>query len=100
MKNNKTTTVQRQCGPSYLPEAVNSLLFGWFFNTSCVQHDENYDKGSTESDRYNFDKIFLKSMVEDVKELPVHQKIVALPLAVIYFTGVRLLGWINFSYKD
>ena len=86
-----------KCGPSYFPQVVNNLLFGWFFSTSCERHDTNYKLGGSEEDRLRYDIEFTKAMLEDA--LSSKYTTLALMLIPLYYLAVRSLGWITFNYE-
>ena len=87
------------CGPTWMPEKLNKILFGWFFHASCDEHDKNYTAGGSEYDRLLADIFFLADMITDVLRLPWLQKLPASILMVLYFLAVRFLGFMSFSYK-
>lgn len=91
--------MRTSCGPSWLPERVNSALFGWFFNASCQQHDKNYERGGNEIDRWLSDFEFLAAMYYDVKDQQDVKKPIAAVLMVAYYLAVMLLGWLSFNYN-
>jgi len=88
------------CGPDFLPAWLRKILFGWFFNASCIKHDNDYRKGGSESDRIRYDLKFFASMLKDTvrtKNLTFFPKLV---VAVIFFIVVFAFGRFTFNYKS
>lgn len=87
------------CGPSWLPTPARKWLFGWFFEASCVKHDDGYRQGGSELRRWECDYKFFRAMVKD-STTPV-DKLTPLKLgvAVGFYAAVALGGWTRFNYK-
>lgn len=92
-------TMVNGCGPNWLPKKIKDLFFNWFFEASCNKHDRNYSKGKTELDRWKYDFIFLNCMLQDAKQQPKRQRLLAYSLAFIFYLTVVLFGWIQFKYS-
>lgn len=86
------------CGPAWAPQAVKNILFGWFFEASCIRHDKAYEKGGNELRRLKVDFGFFKAMMRD----SLKTKSVVMPLkittAVFFFLAVRIGGPLSFNY--
>ena len=86
------------CGPKWLPDWINKLLFGWFFEASCNKHDEGYAEGGGEARRRQCDKKFLEAMHKDALRHRGPKRLVMLVLSRLYYLGVRSFGWLSFKY--
>lgn len=86
------------CGPSWLPEKVANVLFGWFFEASCRHHDFNYSRGGNEKDRKKADKDFYNAMMRDSSRVKSPLKYLAKAEAVVFYGLVRTFGWAAFDY--
>jgi hypothetical protein len=87
------------CGPNWMPLKLRILLFGWFFEASCVIHDVGYKEGGDEIRRLVCDWKFLLAMLRDTLKGGKTSVIPKLVAAFVYFIGVRVGGWASFEYK-
>jgi len=93
------------CGPQWMEKylllrLLRRFLFDWFFKASCKKHDEGYTKGGNEVRRFECDWKFMLAMWWDCKTVKWWFKPCAYPMAIIYFSLVRLLGWLIFNYSE
>ena len=87
------------CGPHWMPQPVNNLLFGWFFEASCIKHDDGYRKGGSEFRRWYCDYKFLRAMLRDTKRTKDWTSIPKLGVAVGFYVAVAAGGWSSFNYR-
>lgn len=86
------------CGPYWMPRWLTGLFFGWFFESSCNKHDEGYTQGGDEIRRFECDWKFLQAMRRDIKRIKWYWRLLARPVAYLFFGLVRMFGWLYFSY--
>ena len=86
------------CGPSWMPRKLAWLFFGWFFEASCDRHDVGYNQGGDEVRRFECDWKFLHAMFRDAARVAWYWRLIAYPVAVLFFLLVRVLGWARFNY--
>lgn len=74
-----------------------------FFEEECNTHDRAYDLGGDYVDRYISDVILFRDMRKSVYNhfyrRKLFSKIWFLFLCVMYYIGVRLVGFTNFNYE-
>lgn len=88
------------CGPNWLPKKVKDLLFNWFYESPCDDHDKAYRKGGNELDRWRADFVFLRSMLLNLFNIhPIAFPIAAVQ-ALVFYLLVMLFGWTRFTYTD
>ena len=88
------------CGPGWIPAAVTSLLFDWFFEADCDKHDEGYEEGGDEARRKVCDDKFFAAMKRDTLRHRGAARLVRWVQAGSYYGVVRLFGWALFNYTD
>ena len=86
------------CGPRWVPSAVRKALFGWFFEASCLRHDQGYKRGGSEVDRLYMDTKFLMAMLRDTVEGKKYLMPLKMIVAIGFFIAVRVGGWLTFEY--
>ena len=86
------------CGPSWMPRKIAWLFFGWWYEASCDKHDVGYNKGGDEVRRFECDWKLLLAMLSDATRLKWYARLLAYPVAILFFVLVRLFGWIYFNY--
>lgn len=87
------------CGPNWLPAPVRRYLFGWFFEASCLKHDEGYREGGSEFRRWACDYKFFRAMLRDTGRTSGPSKILKLGVAITFYIIVVTTGWTSFNYK-
>ena len=90
----------KECGPDWFPLWLKGKVLNCFFKEMCIEHDELYDLGGDETDRYNADWSFWASMKEETAKFGIMKRVLRLITAVSFITWVRLFGWISFNYKE
>lgn len=87
------------CGPAWIPRWLTSLLFNWFFEASCIKHDEGYKKGGDEIRRFECDWKFLQAMRRDTKKVRWWLRPIVYVEMLAFFGLVRIGGWLHFNYE-
>jgi hypothetical protein len=87
------------CGPNWMPASMRRKLFGWFFEASCIKHDDGYREGGDSKRRKECDKKFLAAMLRDTKRSSVVAKVPKTIVAYGFYAAVRLGGIFSFNYK-
>jgi hypothetical protein len=87
------------CGPAWFPEWLRWLCFGWFFEASCIKHDNGYKQGGDEVRRFECDWKFWLAMRRDIRRAMVMLRPLLFVVAVVYYLFVRLFGWYFFNHK-
>lgn len=87
------------CGPGWLPTPVRKYLFGWFFEASCIKHDDGYREGGSEFRRWVCDYKFLRAMLRDIAKTDDWTAVPKLGVAVGFYTAVAVGGWTLFNYR-
>lgn len=83
-----------------MPEKIRRALFGWFFEASCIKHDNGYTQGGNELRRLVCDWKFFMAMLRDTAKTKNLTIVPKAGIAVSFFIAVRLGGWYkSFSYK-
>lgn len=71
-----------------------------FFEASCNKHDEGYDKGGTEANRFECDGKFFIMMIKDTFKINKPLKRLYFQLwSFLYFVAVRIGGKKYFNYN-
>lgn len=88
-------------GPWWAPACVRralTWLSSWFFSeASWEHHDIGYARGRPS--RAKCDRRFLAAMLRDASRAgPVWRMVAACTLAWIFWTAVRLGGWISYNW--
>ena len=86
------------CGPAWMPRWLRQKLFGWFFEASCIKHDDGYREGGSELRRLECDWKFLKAMLRDTVRGNRAQMPIKAVVAVSFFIAVRIGGPFSFRY--
>lgn len=81
-----------------MPSKIRKLLFGWFFEASCLRHDEGYRRGGSEVTRALYDKRFLNAMLKDSYRTTGWVIVPKLITAYLFYGAVRALGFLSFNY--
>lgn len=87
------------CGPGWLPTPARKWLFGWFFEASCIKHDEGYREGGSEFRRWVCDYKFLRAMLRDTKRTENLTVVPKFGVAVSFYVAVATTGWHRFNYR-
>ena len=87
------------CGPEWMPATIRRKLFGWFFEASCIKHDDGYREGGDEARRLVCDWKFFMAMLRDTSRTKGIVVAPKLGVAISFFLAVRLGGWASFNYK-
>jgi len=87
------------CGPAWMPRWLRQKLFGWFFEASCIKHDDGYREGGSELRRLECDWKFLMAMLRDTFNGPTTKVPLKLVVAISFFIAVRVGGPLSFNYK-
>ena len=72
----------------------------FIFKASCNKHDELYNKGGNEYDRYVADQLFYQYMKEDVRDSEFYLHPYYSFWAWAYFKSVRIGGRKFFNYTS
>ena len=86
------------CGPNWMPASMRRKLFGWFFEASCIKHDDGYREGGNEARRLVCDWKFFQAMLRDTVKTKGLMVVPKFGIAVSFFLAVRLGGWGSFNY--
>lgn len=87
------------CGPNWLPAPARKLMFGWFFEASCIKHDDGYREGGSEFRRWECDYKFFRAMLRDTFRTKSWSLVPKFGLAVGFYAAVALGGWTSFNYR-
>lgn len=87
------------CGPSGLEKILPNNIFGVSIKEACNQHDLDYQKGGSSTDRKRFDKNFLANMKGKISQKSANKLTKSLrnTIAFLYYKLVRLVGGLYFN---
>lgn len=87
------------CGPEWLPNWVQVLMFSWMFHTHCEVHDFDYYIGGSWKRRLQCDLSFGAKLLMDAFRNYAFA-IIGTILAPTFFLIVLLGGWTGWHFGD
>ena len=87
------------CGFSWMPKFLKDLLFNWFHEASCDDHDKWYATGGSSTTRKYYDVMFLMAMKSDCNKFRGVSRLIRLIQAYLYYSLARSFGWLSFNYR-